>query len=157
MTEPVLRRAVLEDVPDIRALTIRAYAKWMEVTPRPPRPMTADYNQAFLEHRFDLLADRGELIGLVETVAQDDELMIVNVAIAPERQGEGHGVRLMRHAEEIARISGLAGTRLYTNKLMVSNIVLYEQLGYIFEKETYHDLGTVAVHMTRSLQITTET
>jgi ribosomal protein S18 acetylase RimI-like enzyme len=53
----------------------------------------------------------------------------------------------MRHAEEIARLSGLAGTRLYTNKLMTSNIALYERLGYEFEKETHHDLGTVAVHM----------
>lgn len=151
MPKPVLRRAVLEDVPDIRALTIRAYTKWLEVTPRPPRPITADYNQAFLDHRFDLLVDQGRIIGLIETIPQGDDLMIVNVAVSPDRQGQGHGVRLMHHAEKIAQNADLRGTRLYTNKLMVSNIALYERLGYVFEKETSHDLGTIAVHMVRPL------
>jgi ribosomal protein S18 acetylase RimI-like enzyme len=152
MAEPIIRRAVEQDIADIRALTIRAYTKWVEVTPRPPRPMTADYNQAFADHRFDLLVDQGRLIGLVETAPESTELMIVNVAVEPERQSEGHGVTLMRHAEEIARLTGLAGTRLYTNKLMTSNIALYERLGYVFEKETTHDLGTVAVHMIKVLE-----
>lgn len=151
MPKPVLRRAVLEDVPDIQALTIRAYTKWLDVTPRPPRPMTADYIQAFLDHRFDLLVDQGQIIGLVETTQQGDELMIVNVAVSPDRQREGHGVLLMRHAENIAQNARLRGTRLYTNKLMSSNIALYERLGYVFEKETIHDLGTIAVHMVRPL------
>jgi hypothetical protein len=114
--------------------------------------MTADYNQAFADHRFDLLVNKGRLIGLVETVAQGDELMIVNIAVEPERQGKGHGVTLMRYSEEIARLTGLAGMRLYTNKLMTSNIAPYERLGYVFEKETTHDLGTVAVHMIKALE-----
>lgn len=151
MAELIIRRAVKEDVADIQSLTISAYSKWVEITPRPPRPMTADYRQAFVDHRFDVLIDKGCIIALVETVPEGEELMIVNVAVDPDRQGEGHGVRLMRHAEQIARDAGLAGTRLYTNKLMASNIALYERLGYVFEKETHHDLGTIAVHMTRSL------
>lgn len=121
MADPILRRAVAADILEIRALTIRAYTKWVDVTPRPPRPMTADYDQAFAEHRFDLLIDRGSLIGLIETVPQGDQLMIVNVAVAPNRQGERHGVMLMRHAEELARQGGLGGTRLYTNKLGTRN------------------------------------
>lgn len=153
MTDAIIRRAVEEDIADIQALTIRAYTKWVEVTPRPPRPMTADYRQAIVDHRFDVLTAEGQLIALVETVPEGNELMIVNVAVDPERQGEGHGVRLMRHAEQIARTTGLTGTRLYTNKLMGSNIALYERLGYVFEKETYHDLGTVAVHMKRSFDL----
>jgi ribosomal protein S18 acetylase RimI-like enzyme len=28
---------------------------------------------------------------LIETVPQDDELLIVNVAVAPEQQGQGYG------------------------------------------------------------------
>ncbi len=151
MADLIIRRAVSADIPDIRALTIRAYTKWLEVTPRPPRPMTANYDHAFAEHRFDLLVEQGQLIGLVETVPQDRELMIVNVAIIPERQGEGHGVSLMRHAENLALSSGLSACRLYTNKLMISNIALYGRLGYVFEKETHHDLGTIAVHMVRPL------
>ena len=92
------------------------------------------------------------MVGLIETVPQGDQLMIVNVAVDPDRQHRGHGVRLMRHAEELARDAGLDATRLYTNKLMVENIELYERLGYCFEKETFHDHGTVAVHMIRPLR-----
>ncbi|WP_454887774.1 GNAT family N-acetyltransferase [Sphingomonas oryzagri] len=151
MSETTLRRAVAEDVPEIRALTLRAYARWQGVTPRPPRPVTADYVRAFREHRFDLLVDRGHLIALIETVGQGDELLIVNVAVDPGRQGEGHGVRLMRHAEVLAREGGLRGTRLYTNKAMTTNIVLYERLGYRFERETLHEHDMLAVHMARPL------
>lgn len=98
MADLLIRRAVSADIPDIRALTIRAYTKWIEVTPRPPRPMTADYDQAFADHRFDLLIDQGELIGLVETVPQDRELMIVNLAspqaLYAEQRFSGHNVNI---------------------------------------------------------------
>src|SRR3546814_2388731 len=93
----------------------------------------------------------GALVGLVETVAEGDELLIVNVAVHPDRQGEGHGVRLLRHAEALARADKLKGTRLYTNRLMATNIALYERLGYVREKETESEPGMVAVHMVRSL------
>ena len=147
-----IRRAKVEDARQIRALTLKSYAKWVGVTPRKPRPMTADYDTAIRENRFDCLHIDGVMVGLIETVPQDDQLMIVNVAVDPDRQHCGYGVRLMRHAEKLARDAGLDATRLYTNKLMVENIELYERLGYCFEKETFHDHGTVAVHMVRSLR-----
>jgi len=137
----------------IRDLTLRAYAKWVPITPRKPRPMTADYDLALREHRFDCLWDGDRLVGLIETVPEGDALLIVNVAVEPDRQGRGLGVRLMRHAEAVAGEAGLSGTRLYTNKLMAANIALYEALGYAFEKETVHDHGVVAVHMTRPIDL----
>jgi ribosomal protein S18 acetylase RimI-like enzyme len=146
-----IRRATVDQIDNVRELTLKAYAKWVEVTPRKPRPMTADYNEAFEKHRFECLYCNDILVGVVETTTQDDELMVVNVAVDPAYQGLGYGVRLMRHAEGMAREAKLTGTRLYTNKLMRENIALYERLGYRFEKETFHDHGTVAVHMTRPL------
>jgi ribosomal protein S18 acetylase RimI-like enzyme len=146
-----IRQATNDQINDVRELTLKAYAKWVEVTPRKPRPMTADYNEAFEKHRFDCLYYKGIMVGLLETSIEDDELMVVNVAVDPAYQGLGYGVRLMRYAEGLARAAKLSGTPLYTNKLMRENIVLYERLGYRFEKETYHDHGTVAVHMTRPL------
>ena len=113
--------------------------------------MTADYDVAVQTNRFDFLYEDDRLVGLIETVEQNDEMMIVNVAIDPDCQGKGFGTRLMKHAEQVAKSSGLRATRLYTNKLMTENIALYERLGYCFEKETHHDLGTVAVHMVRPL------
>lgn len=147
-----LKRGTQADVMAIRELTLRAYAKWVPITPRKPRPMTADYEQAIIEHRFDCLWAHARMAGLIETAIEGDELMIVNVAVDPQWQGQGLGRRLMRHAEMLAVEAGLRGTRLYTNKLMQENIALYEALGYVFEKETHHDMGTVAVHMVRALQ-----
>src|SRR3546814_11267037 len=67
--EPILRRAVKEDVPEIRALTFAAYAKWVGVTPRPPRPVTADYDGAFAAPRSDLPVEGGPFFAFIETVA----------------------------------------------------------------------------------------
>lgn len=64
-----IRRATAEQVDDVRDLTLKAYAKWVGVTPRKPRPMTADYHEAFGKHRFDCLYQDGTLVGLIETVA----------------------------------------------------------------------------------------
>ena len=147
MSEPTLRRAVKEDVPEIRALTLAAYAQWVGVTPRPPRPVTADYDRAFRDHRFDLLVEGGKLVALIETVPEGAELLIVNVAVDPARQREGLGIRLMRHAETLARAAGLTGTRLTTNRLMATNIALYERLDYTQERDVDHGGGMVAVHM----------
>ena len=145
------RLANAEDIERIRALTLGAYEKWVSITRRKPRPVTADCNASFLINSFDLLLDNGVLVGLVETVRQGDELMIVNVAVEPTHQGRGLGRRLMAHAEALAQAASLLATRLYTNKLMIENIALYEKLGYQLEKETQHDLGTIAVHMVKHL------
>lgn len=145
------KTADAEDIERIRALTLRAYEKWVAITRRKPRPMTADYQESFLTNRFDLLLDGDKLIGLIETVPQEGELMIVNVAVEPTHQGRGIGSRLMRHAEALAQSASLTATRLYTNKLMAQNITLYEKLGYRFEKETQHEFGTVAVHMVKQM------
>ncbi len=114
--------------------------------------MTTDYDVAVQQHRFDCVTHGEVLVGLIETVRKDGELMIMNVAVDPAWQGNGLGVRLMRHAEDLARVARLRGTRLYTNKLMTENIAFYEALGYSIEKETHHEQGTVAVHMTRSVE-----
>jgi ribosomal protein S18 acetylase RimI-like enzyme len=150
MASPLsIRRVGAEQVDQIRDLSVRAYAKWVPITPRKPRPMTADYSASVLTNQFDFLFEGERLVGLIETVQQDPDLMIVNVAVEPDCQGKGYGTHLMRHAEQLARGLGLSGTRLYTNKLMTENIALYKRLGYHFEKETHHDLGTVAIHMVR--------
>jgi ribosomal protein S18 acetylase RimI-like enzyme len=146
-----LVRATPDLADAIRDLTLRAYIKWVSVTPRKPRPMTADYDEAMRKHQFDCLWSGDVMVGLIETLPQGDELMIVNVAVDPEWQGQGPGVKLMRHAEVLAIETGLRGARLYTNKLMVANVAFYTALGYRYEKETHHDLGTVAIHMTKSL------
>ena len=94
------RRAGAADVPAIRTLSRAAYAKWVELIGREPKPMTADYDAAVRAHRIDLLFSGGMLAGLVQTSREPDHLLIVSVAVLPACQGQGFGRRLLQHAEE---------------------------------------------------------
>jgi ribosomal protein S18 acetylase RimI-like enzyme len=151
MSEAVtMRQAVAADVGAIEALTRAAYAKWVPVIGREPRPMTADYRQAVANHRFDLVHLDGTLAALIETTPQPDHLLIVNVAVSPAFQGRGLGRRLMAHAEQLTAAAGLGETRLYTNKLFAENLRLYGRLGYRVDREETLEVGTV-VHMSKPL------
>ncbi len=145
-----LRQGVVADVDAIRDLTRAAYAKWIAVIGREPRPMTADYDAAIHAHRFDLLFVGDTMAGLIETVAQDGGLLIENVAVTPKFQGEGLGRRLMQHAEDLARSLAIGEMRLYTNQRFAENISLYSALGYAFDREEALPAGVV-IHMRKPL------
>ena len=143
-----LRTATVADADAVRDLTREAYAKWVPLIGREPMPMTVDYGRAVVEHRFDLLLVGGELAALIETAPEDGQLLIVNVAVRPAFQGRGFGVRLLKLAEAHAALTGLSGTRLYTNKLFDENLRLYAWLGYAVEREDETPVG-VRVHMVK--------
>ncbi|MEA2854573.1 MAG: hypothetical protein QOE02_4594 [Rhodospirillaceae bacterium] len=146
-----LRRAVASDAPAIRALTREAYAKWVPLIGREPKPMTADYAEAVRRHRIDLLHLDGVLAALIETIAEADHLLIENVAVSPAFQGRGFSRKLMAHAEQIAVSSGFGEIRLYTNKLFTQNIELYRNLGYRIDREEVLTIG-VADHMSKPIR-----
>ena len=56
--------------------------------------------------------------------------MIYSVAVLPDRQGEGHGLALLRLAEDVARSWGVPELRLFTNARMERNIALYSSTGF---------------------------
>lgn len=145
-----LRQATAADAAAIRELTREAYAKWVPLIGRKPKPMTADYEQAVRNHRFDLLSVDGVLAALIETIRETDHLLVENVAVSPAFQGRGLGRRLMAHAEALARASGYAEVRLYTNQRFTENVELYRWLGYRVGRE--EDVGVgVVVHMSKLL------
>ncbi|HEV2531494.1 GNAT family N-acetyltransferase [Phenylobacterium sp.] len=145
-----IRQAGLGDAAAIAALTRAAYAKWVPLIGREPLPMTVDYAEAVRRHRFDLLEAEGSLAALIETTPQDAALLIVNVAVRPDAQGRGFGVRLLKLAEALAVEAGLPAMRLYTNALFAENLRLYASLGYGVEREEALNGGT-AVHMVKPL------
>jgi ribosomal protein S18 acetylase RimI-like enzyme len=145
-----LRQAVAADAPAIRELTRAAYAKWVPLIGREPKPMTADYAEAVAKHRFDLLYVCGMLAALIETIAEADHLLVENVAVSPSFQGRGLGRKLMAHAEKLAAASGFGDIRLYTNKRFAENIELYRKLGYRMDREEVLAVG-VAVHMSKRI------
>ena len=145
-----LRQAVAADAVSVRALTRAAYAKWVPLIGREPKPMQADYERAVREHRIDLALLAGELAGLIETIEQPDHLLIENVAVAPAFQGRGVGRQLMAHAEQLATALGRTELRLYTNARFTENVALYRRLGYRLDREETGPLG-VAVYMSKPI------
>jgi GNAT superfamily N-acetyltransferase len=143
-----LRRAAAADAQAVRQLTREAYAKWIPVIGREPRPMSADYDAALRKHRIDLLYVDDVLAAIIETANEADHLLIVNVAVSPGFQGSGLGHRLMAHAEDLAALAGLPQLRLYTNQRFAENIRLYASLGYGVDREEAISDGVV-VHMSK--------
>jgi predicted N-acetyltransferase YhbS len=151
VTDPItLRPATAADASAIRALTRDAYAKWVPIIGREPKPMAADYVDAVRRHRFDLLHVRDELAALIETIPESDHLLIENVAVSPPFQRQGLGQRLMAHAEHVARSLGYSQIKLYTNSLFAGNVALYGKLGYRIDREEEFN-GGIAVHMSKPL------
>ena len=146
-----LRRATIADAVTVRELTRAAYAKWVPLLGREPRPMIADYDAALRDHLIDLLQVDGEAVALIEMAPKADHLLIVNIAVAPTYQGKGYGSALMAHAEEVARSLNLNEMRLYTNALFAENLRLYSRLGYRVDREEQHPQFGIAVHMSKRL------
>ena len=145
-----LRQAMATDAAAIRELTRAAYAKWVPLIGREPRPMTANYEEAVRKHRFDLAHIDGTLAALIETIREADHLLVENVAVSPSFQGRGLGRKLMAHAETLAAAMGFGEIRLYTNQRFVENIALYRKLGYRVDREEVLPVGTVT-HMSKTL------
>lgn len=153
MTPFELRRAEPADAAAVRTLTRDAYAKWVPVIGREPKPMTKNYDTAVRMNRIDLAHVDGELAGLIETIDRSDHLLIENVAVAPARHGKGIGRALLAHAETVARAAGYREVRLYTNQKFAANVTLYLALGYRIDREEESELG-VTVYMSKGVGLT---
>jgi ribosomal protein S18 acetylase RimI-like enzyme len=77
-----------------------------------------------------VLEDARGLAGILVVLPQDGYLLLDNIAVAPERQGEGIGRRLLAVAESDALQRGFDEFRLYTNAAMHENLAMYAKLGW---------------------------
>jgi ribosomal protein S18 acetylase RimI-like enzyme len=144
------RPARPDEAAAIRALVRAAYAKWVPVLGREPRPMQADYEAAVREHAFDIAERDGQMVALIETMLHTDHCWIENIAVAPAAQGQGLGTLLLERTEAKARAANREKLRLLTNGRMDINIALYRRLGFTLDKEEPFGDGTV-VYMSRRL------
>jgi GNAT superfamily N-acetyltransferase len=147
-----LLQATLADVEAISALTDDAYAKYIPLIGRKPLPMTADYSRMVIENTIWLLNVEDHLAGVLVLEYEPESMLIYSVAIQPEYQKQGLGLRLLAWAEQQALKAGYQTIRLYTNELFTYNIKLYQSLGY---QETGREplLNSTLVHMRKNLKI----
>jgi GNAT superfamily N-acetyltransferase len=147
------RRATSADAGVVRQITRAAYAKWIPVIGREPKPMTANYEQAVADHVIDLVEEDGRPIALIEVIPRPSHLLIENVAVLPDRHGEGIGDLLLRRADAIARSLGLRELRLYTNALFSANISFYAHRGFQEFLREPHVAGGEVVHMKKCVEL----
>ena len=145
-----IRLASREDAATVSAITDAAYSKYIHRLGRKPEPMTVDYMEMISKHPVHLLLIGDQPVGVLVLKHEEDQTLIWSVAVHPDYQGRGLGLRLLEHAEQEAREHGRKSIRLYTNSLFDENIALYKWLGY---EETRREpfLGSTLVHMTKNL------
>lgn len=125
-----IRPALTADAAAIRALAQRAYGHYVEsIGLGRPWPMDIDYAEAIRDHDVFVVADP-HVVGYVVLAPAPDHLLVDNIAVEPDRQGEGIGQALLAYAEERAEAAGLPAMRLYTNAGMTENIAFYGRRGY---------------------------
>lgn len=88
-----------------------------------------------------VLRDGGRLIGAVRATLDGDVWKIGRLMVAPDRQGEGLGGMLLRHAEGQAP-AGAAWFELFTGAASVGNLARYRHAGY---REVFRSGGLVVL------------
>ncbi len=129
MAEVELRSATTRDVDAIRVCIADAYASAMRDIADLP-DVTSGIAED-VDARDVVIAEQdGLVLGVVVYGETLEALMVYNLAVSPEAQGQGIARRLMGAAESSASDVGLSTLRLRTHRLMVSSRDMYRHLGW---------------------------
>lgn len=146
-----IRHAVESDTAEIEHVVSEAYKCYIPRIGKPPSPMRDDYTLQVAQGRVWILTIGAETIGVVVIKPEAGYMLLENVAVKPERQGEGFGRRLIEFAETRAREFGYREIQLYTNAAMHENLALYPKLGYQEFRRSY-DSGFHRVFFKKTLR-----
>ena len=118
----VLRPMVEEDLGAVMAIEARAY----------PFPWTLGIFRDCLRAGYPacVLAQERRVIGYFLMSLAADEAHVLNVCIAPEQQGCGHGRKLLRSILQIARGRGAQRVFLEVRPSNTGAIALYFDIGF---------------------------
>ena len=144
------RPATAADAAAIARCVEAAYSPYIERIGEPPGPMLDDYSETVRNHRVFVIESGGEIAGAIVLIEERGTILLDNVAVRPDRQGEGIGRRLMLFAEAEARRLGYGAIDLYTHELMTENFALYARNGYD-EVERRTEKGFPRIYMRKRL------
>jgi GNAT superfamily N-acetyltransferase len=146
----VIRRAAPHEHAIVAGIVHEAYEHYVERIGKPPGPMLDDYAALIGDGAVSVLETDGAIAAILVLLPKPDHLLLDNIAVRKDRQGQGLGRRLIAFAETEARRLGFAELRLYTHVMMTENIALYTRLGFV-ETGRGHDAGYDRVFMTKQL------
>jgi ribosomal protein S18 acetylase RimI-like enzyme len=125
-----IRQAEPGDAVEVRDLVRASYARYVGRIGKQPAPMLEDYAALIRAGEVWVLAEGGEVLGVLVIRPAEDHMFVDNVAVAPGHQGRGLGRELVAFAEEKAAEHGMPEIRLYTNEKMHENLDIYARLGF---------------------------
>jgi len=153
--EPRVLRAEELDLPEILALTHRAYARNVDLGFRytgATEPMES-LRQSWLKERVYKLVLGRRIVGSVRLVnVMENCLEVKRLCVEPACQRQGFGKQLLRFAEEEARKRGCSRLRLDTAKPFGELVEWYQRQGYQVVGETrFADVNYESVLMEKPL------
>jgi ribosomal protein S18 acetylase RimI-like enzyme len=154
-TPLTLRLATPDDLPSVRRCVDAAYSKYVERIGREPAPMTADYPALVARNAVNVAEDGDGFAGVAVFWPEAGHLYIDNLAVWPDRQGQGIGSRLVEACETHARTLGLTELRLYTNEAMTENLDFYPRRGFV-ETGRGEESGFRRVYFSKALPASDE-
>ena len=150
----MIRQAQPRDCATVEAVVAAAYAVYVERIGKKPGPMLDDYARLIAAGAVSVWEEAdGAIAALIVLIMKADHLLLHNIAVRPDRQGQGLGRCLIDFAETLALHHGLGQLRLYTHVMMRESIALYRRLG--FEETGRGDQdGYPRVFMCKRLRLT---
>ena len=148
---PLIRRARPEDREAVEAIVREAYSIYIPRMGKPPGPMLDDYEVLITAGAVSVLEENdGVIAAILVLLLKPDHLLLDNIAVRTDCQGQGLGRQLIAFAEAEARRLGHRELRLYTHETMTENIALYTRLGFV-ETGRGQEAGYDRVFMTKRL------
>lgn len=145
-----IRPAVVSDMATIRRIVHAAYTPYIARIGKLPGPMLDDYAGRIAAGQTWVAEDDTRIVGVLVLEQRPDGLLLDNVAVEPDWQGNGIGRALIGFAELQARKLGWQEIRLYTHVLMTENRALYGRLGFR-ETSRVAEKGFDRVYMAKRL------
>ena len=150
-----MRDIRIEDAGEVLTLQRAAFVQEALIygTPdMPPLTQTLDELVHELHENLGLVALVGpRMVGAVRARLDGSLMLIGRLAIAPDRQGDGIGSRLLGAVEERGRRAGANEAELFTGSLSEANLRLYEREGYVETQRVPGDDGIEQVFLRKRL------
>ena len=153
----VVRRARRGDAPEIAYVLHEAFKEYGELYTTAAFSATVPTAARIVARMREgpvWVAERGStIVGTISAAAQGSRLHIRGMAVLPNAQGLGVGLRLLNHAQRYAARNGYASLHLETTPFLTRAIRLYESSGFMRPDRHLHDYhGTPVLSMVKCLR-----
>lgn len=92
--------------------------------------MLSNYEEVIASHVVWVVESQGKIVGGLVLIPAGDHVLLDNIAVHPDYQGQGIGRALLDLADTETRQLGLDELRLYTHIKMYENLELHSRLGW---------------------------